>query len=69
MRDGTQEGLQNSKLEMKKRRGLKGCTGYLQTLNVLQEDVTNSLIISFNVRVGTALPEIGDEIGSLFHVQ
>lgn len=51
---------------MKKRRGLKGDASYLQTLNVLQENVTNSLIISFNVRVGTALPEIENEIGPCF---
>lgn len=30
---------------------------YPQTLNVLQENVTNSLIVSFNVGVRTTLPK------------
>lgn len=34
----------------------KRWVSYPQTLNVLQEDVADSLIVSFNVRVGATLP-------------
>lgn len=36
--------------------------GYLQSLEILQQDVTNSLVVALDVCVGSALPERGLDV-------
>lgn len=42
-------------------RGVAVATGYLQAVEILQQDVANALVVALDVRVGSALPETGED--------